>query len=87
MESYHHVFLVGIKGVAMANLAIFLKQMGKEVTGSDVEQTFITDHELKKHRITVINEFTPKSSSDTCPSLRNNGDESGSTHQTTGRYI
>ncbi len=61
MESYHHVFLVGIKGVAMANLAIFLKQMGKEVTGSDVEQTFITDHELKKHRITVINEFTPKS--------------------------
>ncbi len=48
-----NIFLVGIKGVAMANLAVILKKMGKTVAGSDVAEEFITDETLKKHDIRV----------------------------------
>ncbi len=45
------VFIIGIKGVAMANLAVILKKMGKVVTGSDLAEEFITDEILKKNKI------------------------------------
>lgn len=45
------IFLIGIKGVAMANLAFMLKKMGKKVTGSDLAEEFITDELLKKNKI------------------------------------
>ena len=41
----------------MANLARILKQMGKEVSGSDIEEEFITDEYLKKAQINVITSF------------------------------
>lgn len=41
----------------MANLARILKQMGKEVSGSDVEEEFITDEYLKEAHIDVITSF------------------------------
>lgn len=50
-EQAKSVFIIGIKGAAMANLAVILKEMGKSVTGSDVEEKFITDELLKKNRI------------------------------------
>ncbi|KKQ01915.1 MAG: UDP-N-acetylmuramate-L-alanine ligase [Candidatus Roizmanbacteria bacterium GW2011_GWA2_36_23] len=46
-----NIFIVGIKGVAMANLAVILKKMGKKVTGSDIVEEFITDDLLKKNSI------------------------------------
>ena len=50
-------FLVGIKGSGMSALAIYLKQRGEEVLGSDVEESFFTEDNLKN------NDFMPKVSS------------------------
>ena len=52
-----HIFFVGIKGVAMANLARILVQLGKHVSGSDVEETFITDEIIESCAIKVIHSF------------------------------
>ena len=60
LDQAKNVFIVGIKGAAMANLAVILKKMGKNITGSDVEEEFITDQLLKKNRITWQNGFEPK---------------------------
>ncbi|MFN4212415.1 MAG: UDP-N-acetylmuramate--L-alanine ligase [Microgenomates group bacterium] len=51
LNQSNNIFIVGIKGVAMANLALILKKMGKNVGGSDVEEEFITDELLKKNKI------------------------------------
>ncbi len=59
LENYNSIFFVGIKGVAMANLARIFQQMGKTVTGSDVEESFITDEELKTANIEIIYSFDP----------------------------
>jgi len=52
LKQAKNVFFVGIKGVAMANLAVFLKKMGKRVFGADVKEEFITDRLLKSNKIT-----------------------------------
>lgn len=46
-----HIHFTGIKGIAMTNLALCMKGMGKKVTGSDVEEVFVTDEVLKKNKI------------------------------------
>ncbi len=51
-------FLLGIKGAAMANLAVMLKQMGKQVSGVDFEEEFITDATLKEHEIEFSTDFS-----------------------------
>ncbi|MBI2049340.1 UDP-N-acetylmuramate--L-alanine ligase [Candidatus Roizmanbacteria bacterium] len=43
LDQIKSVFFLGIKGVAMANLALILKKMGKNVTGSDTDESQITD--------------------------------------------
>ena len=45
------IYFIGIKGVAVAGLAIMSKELGYEVAGSDVEEVFITDALLKKNNI------------------------------------
>jgi len=55
-----NIFIVGIKGVAMTNLAIILKKMGKNIFGADVSEEFITDEKLKKYSITYQLGFEPK---------------------------
>ena len=52
-----NIFFLGIKGVAMANLAVILKKMGKNITGCDIEEEFITDKLLKDNKITWITGF------------------------------
>jgi UDP-N-acetylmuramate--alanine ligase len=47
-------YLIGIKGVGMTALAIYLKQAGYEVTGSDVTETFVTDKLLTDAGISVL---------------------------------
>lgn len=60
LDKIHNVFIVGIKGVAMANIAKILKEMGKHVSGSDTEEEFITDNLLITENITVTTTFDPK---------------------------
>ena len=47
------IHFIGIKGVGMAALAVFAKEMGNEVTGSDNENVYVTDKILKKAGIEV----------------------------------
>ncbi len=49
--------LVGIKGVAMAALALYLADGGIRITGSDVPDVFPTDEELKKRGIRIDTGF------------------------------
>jgi len=51
LEQSKNIFFLGIKGVAMANLAVILKKMDKDVTGCDIEEEFITDKLLRNNRI------------------------------------
>lgn len=51
------IYFVGIKGVAMTALAIWAKESGKIVAGSDVGEEFPTDEELMKSGITVHEGF------------------------------
>ncbi|QQG44823.1 MAG: UDP-N-acetylmuramate--L-alanine ligase [Candidatus Roizmanbacteria bacterium] len=60
VEEVKNVFILGIKGVAMANLAVILKKMGKNVTGSDVDEEFITDELLNKNSIGWSIGFDPQ---------------------------
>jgi UDP-N-acetylmuramate--alanine ligase len=55
----NNIFILGIKGVAMANLALILKKMGKNVVGSDVKEAFPTDRVLVNNKIAVIESFAP----------------------------
>jgi len=57
-------FLLGIKGSAMANIAVMLKEMGKKVSGVDIEEEFITDSSLIKNQIEYSTNFLDFSSID-----------------------
>lgn len=60
LQQSNNIFFLGIKGVAMSNLAIILKKMGKNVTGCDLEEEFITDKLLKDNNIDWTIGFNPK---------------------------
>lgn len=60
LNQFNHVFFIGIKGVAMANLAVALKKIGKRVSGSDLKDEQITDIELKKNNINFVEGFAPE---------------------------
>ncbi len=53
------IHFVGIKGVGMTPLAIIAKEAGLEVTGSDVDEIFITDEPLKNSGIEPYKGFFP----------------------------
>ncbi|MDO8560269.1 MAG: Mur ligase family protein, partial [bacterium] len=54
------VYFIGIKGVAMAGLALILRELGKTVRGSDVEDFFATENELRESGIAVAQCFASK---------------------------
>lgn len=58
LKQAKNIFFIGIKGVAMANLAVVLKKMGKKVSGTDIEEEFITDKLLKENKIDWSYGFT-----------------------------
>lgn len=60
LKSSNNIFIVGIKGVAMANLAVIFKKMGKNVYGSDTKEDQITDDLLKKNNIAWSTGFNIK---------------------------
>jgi UDP-N-acetylmuramate--alanine ligase len=49
--SYRHIHFVGIKGVAMTALALVAKELGIEISGSDVAEIFPTDETLARFGI------------------------------------
>ena len=51
LKQAKNIFFVGIKGVAMANLAVMLTKMGKRAYGADIEEEFITDRLLEDNKI------------------------------------
>ncbi len=51
MDSIKSIHFVGIKGVGMTPLAIIAKEAGMKVTGSDIDEEFITDASLKNANI------------------------------------
>jgi UDP-N-acetylmuramate--alanine ligase len=51
IEELRYVHFSGIKGVGMAGLALCCKDLGIKVTGSDVDEYFVTDETLKKRDI------------------------------------
>lgn len=52
-----NIYLVGIKGVGMAALAVYLKEQGHMVWGSDVDDNFPTDRILTENAIRVLSGF------------------------------
>ena len=54
VKKYKHIHFIGIKGVAMAALAVMAKQSGIKVTGSDTDEDFPTKEILKKFNITPL---------------------------------
>src|SRR3989344_5575908 len=52
-----NIYLVGIKGVGMAALAVYLKERGKNVWGSDVVEEFPTDAILHQNNIKMLKGF------------------------------
>lgn len=59
LKEAKNIFIVGIKGSGLVNLAVLLKKMGKNVTGSDVAEVFITDEVLIENNISIITSFEP----------------------------
>ena len=59
LKKLKKVFFIGIKGVGMTSLAVYLCQKGIKVTGSDVDEVFQTDQTLKKYHIKVKTDFSP----------------------------
>ncbi|MDO8451431.1 MAG: UDP-N-acetylmuramate--L-alanine ligase [bacterium] len=57
MDRISHIYFVGIKGVAMTALALYLRDRGYRITGSDVDEKFPTDEYLEKAGIPVQNGF------------------------------
>lgn len=48
-------FFIGIKGSGMSALAIIMKQLGNNVIGSDIDEEFFTEKNLKKEEIKTYN--------------------------------
>ncbi len=63
------IYFVGIKGVGMTALAIYAKEAGYSVTGSDTEEEFPTSDCLKKAGLTSFSGFSPSHITDTKPDL------------------
>ncbi len=51
-------YLIGIKGVGMTSLAVYLKESGYQILGSDIEDFFPTDNILQDYNIHVIKGFS-----------------------------
>lgn len=54
------IYFIGIKGVGMAALAVYCKEQGYAVRGSDVFDVFHTDKLLKRFKISVFKGFNKK---------------------------
>ncbi len=58
-SSLKKIHFVGIKGVGQTALAVYMKQKGIDVSGSDTNEIYHTDEILKKYTINVKAGFSP----------------------------
>ncbi len=58
--SYSQFHLVGIQGVGMTALALILNDMGRQVSGSDIVETYLTKEVLLQRGIEVNEGFLPE---------------------------
>lgn len=56
--SKQNIYLIGVKGVGMTMLAQFLARQGHIISGSDINDAFLTDQVLKKQGIKVFSPFS-----------------------------
>jgi len=54
------IYLIGIKGTGMSSLAVMLKNLGYDVTGSDTKERFFTENQLKNNDIKYFEGFNKK---------------------------
>lgn len=52
-------YFIGIKGAGMSSLAVILKELGYNVSGSDISKHFFTEEELIKNNISIF-PYDPK---------------------------
>lgn len=52
-DKIKRIHMIGMKGTGMSALAVNLKSMGFEISGSDFKESFFTDPLLKKHGFSV----------------------------------
>ena len=62
-------YLIGIKGVGMSALALYLKKAGYAVTGSDVADNFVTDKILADNGIEILSGYDGKNLKGLKPSM------------------
>lgn len=60
LKSVKQIHFTGIKGVGLASLAFCAKDLNIKVSGSDIEEEFVTDQALKKHGINWTSGFKPE---------------------------
>ncbi|MCL4360124.1 UDP-N-acetylmuramate--L-alanine ligase [Patescibacteria group bacterium] len=63
------IYFTGIKGIAMAALAVYCKERGNRVSGSDRDEVFPSDQELSDHGILWRRGFDRKHISEEHPDL------------------
>lgn len=52
------IYLIGIKGTGMSSLAVLLKKLGYQVSGSDTAEKFFTETQLKNSKIPYTEGFS-----------------------------
>jgi len=57
LEKSKYIYMIGIKGTGMTPVAQILKSMKKNISGSDVKETFFTDKVLKREKIKYFEGF------------------------------
>ncbi|HAM88978.1 MAG: UDP-N-acetylmuramate-L-alanine ligase [Candidatus Falkowbacteria bacterium GW2011_GWC2_38_22] len=60
LKNIKKIYMIGIKGVGMTMLAQFLSAKGYEISGSDVNEVFMTDEVLLDSGIKFFNGFSEK---------------------------
>lgn len=53
LKKIKHIHFSGIKGVGMTALALYAQDMGKTITGSDVQEEFVTQEVLESRAIPI----------------------------------
>lgn len=69
LKDLSHIHFSGIKGVGMTALALYAQDMGIEVSGSDVEEEFVTQEILNKRKISVKRGFKESNIPNTAQAL------------------
>lgn len=60
LKKVKHIHFVGIKGVGMTALALCTQDLGIKISGTDVEETFVTDKVLRQRKIKWKVGFDPR---------------------------